>query len=366
MQFKRRLPLILLLMAVLTLIITSVSASSVISVIDKTDKSVTVKDILDREVKIKSPVEKIVVLDAHQQVTTALEAMGAYDKIVGVDLDTSKEKLLFPNIGQKDFVGTKKELDLEEILKLDPDVVFDVGTSIGDEVKQMQDVGLPVVTVSLYPNPVDHFDPTIENTRVIGTIVGAENTANEFADWKEKYLNIIKERVANIPEDKKVTSLYTYRWTNSTLSSSGIKNRFHSALDFIGTKDVNNDLDVDWAVIDLEDILKKNPQFIVFEEMNHMSGYDVNDTSAMEKDHSAVRSLPGLNTVDAVKNNKIYGLPSVLISGDTWLAAIYLAPVIYPELFKDFDPVKIHQEYVDKYLKLDMDISDDTFIYPKP
>ena len=366
MFLKRRISLILSLIIVLSLVISSISASPVMSVLDKTDKSVTVKDILDREVTVKSPVEKIVVLDAHQQVTSALEAMGAYDKIVGVDVDTSKEKLLFPNIGQKDFVGTKDELDLEEILKLDPDVVFDVGTFLGDEVKQMEDVGLPVVAVSLYPNPDDHFDPTIENTRVIGTIVGTEKTANEFADWKEKYLNIIKERVATIPEDKKVTSLYTYRWTNSTLSSSGLKNRFHSALDFIGTSDVNNDLDVDWAVIDLEDILMKNPQFIVFEEMNHMSGYDVSDTSAMEKDLTAVRSLPGLNTVDAVKNNKVYGLPSVLISGDTWLAAIYLAPVIYPDLFKDFDPVKIHQEYVDRYLKLNMDISDDTFIYPKP
>ena len=356
---------ILLVLIVALMLISSATATQTLEILDRTDNSITIKDGIDREVTIEGPVEKIVVLDAHQQLTSALEAIGVYDKIVGVDIGTSQEKLLFPDIEEKTVVGTSAELDLEALLKLEPDVVFTVRSVPGDEVGQMEDIGLTVVAISLYPNPDDYFVPALENTRVLGAIVGAEETANEFADWKEKYLGAISERVADIPEDEKISSLYTYRWTDSTVSSSGAKNRFHSVLDFIGTKDINNDLDVDWAVIDLEEILVKDPQFIIIEEMNHLSGYDITDPSAMESDVSAVRNLPGFDTVNAVKNNNVYILPSVLVSGDTWLAAIYMAPVFYPDLFSDFDPIAIHQEYVDKYLQLDMDISDDTFIYPR-
>ena len=355
--------IILLVLIVVLIAASSVTAAPILHILERSDDSITIKDIQDREVTIEGPVEKIVVFDAYCQITSTLKAIGAYDKIIGVDLETSKEQFLFPAIEEKNVIGTKAEFDLEALLELDPDVIFDV--PLGSEVQQMEDAGLAVVLVSFYPNNQDYFEPCIENVRVLGAIVGAEETANEFADWKKEHLGIIREKVSNLNAGEKVSALYTYEWSDLTVSSSGLKNRFHSVLDFLGAKDVNNNFDVERVILDPKQIIIKNPQFIIFEEMNHMSGYDITDVSAMQHGLSAIRSLPGFETVDAVKNKNIYGLPSILLSGDTWLATIYLAPIFYPDLFSDFDPIAIHQEYVDKYLQLDMDISDDTFIYPR-
>lgn len=333
-------------------------------VTSETPNAVTIKDFTDRDVTIKQPVERIVNIDAHQQLTSALEAMGLYDEIVGIDTDTAKEKDLFPNIDQKTIIGTKKELDIEQILKLKPDVVFDVGSYPGDEVKKMEAAGLTVVTISLFPTPDDGFKPTIENTRVLGTIVGAKDKANQLADWKKHYLDIISTRVSNLSDSERPLAFYTYKWKDNSIFGAGAKNRFHYALEFAGAKDMNGDLKEDWAEIDLEAVIKDNPAYIIFEEMDHKSGYGISDPSTMKKKIASIKVIPGFSNVDAVKNNKIYGLPMSVLSGDTWLGTIYLAPVFHPDLFKDFHPVKIHQEYIDKFIHSNEKISDDVFLYP--
>jgi iron complex transport system substrate-binding protein len=365
MHLKKSIFLLIVFITFLGLVSVAGSASVIMTVTSDTPDSVTVHDCSDRDVTIKQPVERIVVLDAHQQMTSALKALGLYDKIVGIDTDAAKETSLFDNIGNKTVVGTNKEPDIEKILSLKPDVVFDVGSYPGDELKKMQDAGLTVVSISLFPTPNEGFKPTIENTRVLGSIVGAKDKANEFADWKEKYLNIIKDRVSNLSDSEKPSSLYTYKWKDNSIFGAGNKNRFHYVLDYVGSSDINKDVDSDWAEIDLEDVIKENPSYIIFEEMNHKSGYGVTDPSTMVSSIESIKEIPGFENVDAVKNNKIYGLPMSVLSGDTWLGAIYLAPVFHPDLFKDFDPVKIHQEYLDKFMGVKQNVSDDVFLYPK-
>jgi iron complex transport system substrate-binding protein len=365
MFFKQGVPFLLALLLIMGCLCSLGTAAEIMTVTSDGPDSVTIKDYSDREVTIRQPVERIVILDAHQQLTSALQAMGLYDRIVGIDTDTAKETGLFPNIKQKTVIGTRKELDIEQILELKPDVVFDVGTYPGDEIKKMEDAGLTVVSISLFPTPKNGFKPTIENTRVLGSIVRAKEKANRFADWKKHYLDIIDERVSNLSEKDRPLTLYTYKWKDNSIFGAGSKNRFHYVLDYIGSTDMNKDLAEDWAEIDLEAVIKDNPSYIIFEEMDHKSGYGIRDQTGMKDKITSLKAVPGFQNVDAVKNNKIYGLPMSVLSGDTWLGAIYLAPKLHPDLFKDFDPVKIHQEYIDTFMGVDEDISKDIFLYPK-
>ncbi len=352
------------MLILLMLCIAMGTATPIMTVTSESPDSVSIMDFSDREVTIKQPVERIVVIDAHQQMTSALQAMGLYDNIVGIDTDTAKEKVLFPSIDQKTIIGTRDELDIEQILELNPDVVFDVGSYPGEELGKMEAAGLTVVSISLFPTPEEGFEPTIENTRVLGSIVGEREKADAFADWKKHYLDIISERVSNLTDDEKPLALYTYKWKDNSIFGSGAKNRFHYVLGFAGSTDMNSELNEDWAEIDLEAVIKDDPAYIVFEEMDHESGYGVTDPSTMEKKIASLKEIPGFENVDAVKNNKIYGLPMSVLSGDTWLGAIYLAPVFHPDLFTDFDPMAIHQEYIDKFMGSNEDISQDLFLYP--
>ena len=53
-------------------------------------------------------------------------------------------------------------------------------------------------------------------------------------------------------------------------------------------------------------------------------------------------------------------------SGNNIIGTAYLAKLFYPDLFQDIDPEAIHQEYVDRFLKIDFNVKDNgTFVYPR-
>lgn len=330
-----------------------------------TSDSITILDSMGREVTIKKPVETIAVIDALPQIASTLQAIGAYDKIIAMDETTSVEKVPSPDGINITSIGKSDEPDIEKLISLKPDLVL-VGLYATDEkIKKLESAGFNVMAVSLFPTVDEGFLPTQENTRVLGSIVGTRDKADEFVDWREKYLNNIEEKVSNLSESERPLAMYAYKWDNNKIYGSGSQNRFHYLLNFIGADDINSDVKGDWSEVELEHLIKSDPSYLIFEEMSHNSGYGVTNTSTMADDIESLKSLPGMNSVKAIKDNHVYGLPVDLLTGDTWLAAIYLAPVIHPELFGDMDPGKIHKEYAEKYLNIKFDpATSGVFIYP--
>ncbi len=348
------------------LLILPVSSSAIMEITDNSADSMTVIDNLGREVTINLPVEKIAIIDSLPQVASTIEAIGAYDKVIASDDRTLAEKIPSPKDSNVQSIGKSAEPDLEKLIVLNPDLVL-VGQYATDEyIQKLEDTGLNVLSVSIFPTLDDGFKSTQENTLVLGKILGAETKAKEFVDWRGYYLDTINERVSNLSEDDLPLAMYTYKWDGSKIYGSGAGNRFHYILEFTGTEDANSDVPGDWAEVDLEHIIMDNPSYIIFEEMNYESGYGKTDTTTMSDSIESLKNLPGMDTIDAVKNNNIYGLPVSVMTGDTWLAAIYLAPVFHPDLFDDMNAEKIHQEYFDKFLGIDFNVATDgIFLYPK-
>ena len=49
------------------------------------------------------------------------------------------------------------------------------------------------------------------------------------------------------------------------------------------------------------------------------------------------------------------------------LGYAYLAKWLHPDLFKDFDPQAIHQEYLTRFMGIDYDLDEHgVFVYPEP
>jgi hypothetical protein len=65
-----------------------------------------------------------------------------------------------------------------------------------------------------------------------------------------------------------------------------------------------------------------------------------------------------------VKENRVYGIAMSVFSGETWLAAIYLAPLFHPDIFSDFNAQNIHQEYLDRFMGGTEKVSQGVFLYP--
>lgn len=356
---------IILLILILGLMGIPGLAAPVLSIVEETPEKITVLDLKDRQVSVPQPVKSIVILDNHQQMTHALVALGAYDKIIGVDQETAKEKILFPNIGDKTLVGTSDEPDIERIVGLKPDLVL-VGDADDALIKKLEDAGLTVVTISLWPTPAEGFAPTTKNAEILGTLVGAKEKAKEYSAWVSGYLSKIDERVKNLTADKRPKALLIYKWDVAKLSSIGKENRFSYVLNYVGANNLGDKVTGNWAEIDPEFAITENPDYIIYDETDYnASGYENTDPTTIAQNIEKLKSIPGFNTINAVKNNHVYGIPKSLLSGNTWLGTIYIAPLIHPELFKDLDPDTIHQEYLKKFLGIDFDVKKDgIFVYP--
>lgn len=340
-------------------------AAPVMSIVEESPNKITVIDIKDREISIPQPVKSIVILDNHQQMTHALVAFGEYDKIVGVDQETTKEKILFPNIGEKAMVGVSSEPDLEKIIGLKPDLVL-AGNVDDALVKKLEDSDLTVVTVSLWPTPTEGFAPTIKNAEVLGTLIGAKNKAKEYSTWLSGHLNKIEDKVKTLPVEERPKALLIYKWDVAKLSSIGKDNRFSYMLNFVGAENLADKTIGNWVEIDPELAIADNPDVIIYDETDYnASGYGITDPTIIASNIEKLKEIPGFSTIDAVKNNQVYGIPKSLLSGNTWLGTIYVAPLINPELFADIDPDAIHQEYLQKFLGINFDVKKDgIFVYP--
>lgn len=341
------------------------SATTVMSIIAESDDSITVLDAMGRVVTIEKPIDKVAVIDALPQVASTIQAIGAFNKVIAMDERTEKEKVPSPTSSSSVNIGSSEEPDLEKLITLDPDLVIVGLYATDDKIKKLESTGFTVLVASVFPTVDEGFTPTRENTLVLGSILGVVERAEEFVNWRDYYLDKIQENLAVLSTHEKPAAMYTYKWDSNKIYGSGAKNRFHYLLDLLGTTDINADVETDWAEVELEHLIKENPSVLIFEEMTHQSGYGKADPAKMRSDIDSLIALPGMSSVDAVKQGRIFGLPVSIMTGDTWLAAIYLAPAIHPELCGDINPVTVHQEYIDNFLKIPFDVrADGVFLYP--
>ena len=105
----------------------------------------------------------------------------------------------------------------------------------------------------------------------------------------------------------------------------------------------------------------------MIEDFDEAQGYGFTDKASAQAELERVKSRPGFEKIDAVKNDKVYLLDVNIVSHSNCLGALYMAKALYPDPLKDVDPYSIHQEYVDRFLKLpNLDVKKDgIFIYPE-
>lgn len=115
-------------------------------------ESWTFKDQADNEVTVQIPVKRMVVLQHHS--IDMLCQLKQQDKIVGIE-SKWKSNLgdymtsVFPGIEKLPTPGSLSEWNVEQVAGLTPDVVIAASQAPEDSMKQLRDLGIPVVVVSL-------------------------------------------------------------------------------------------------------------------------------------------------------------------------------------------------------------------------
>ncbi|HIQ32883.1 MAG TPA: ABC transporter substrate-binding protein [Methanothermococcus okinawensis] len=317
------------------------------------EEYITVKDMWGRDVKIRRDVNKVVLLDFTGTYLKVMRIWGIDDKVVGVDNSQKKNiflKVVCPRIESIPDVGsTSKGLNYEAIMAMKPDVVIIRAFSTNREreqryqeiVDRLSEMGIPVV-VLLHPTSYDkpNVKTVWQEIEILGKIFNREKEAEDLINYLNRYVELIRNRTKDIPEDKRPRVLL-YATPDYMLGAQTIQSYFLE--DIVHGKNVLES--GRWIKTSPEEILRLNPDAII--ALGH-EGYISPEEIYAGKNIFLNWKL--LQNVKAIKERKVgsLGITEWRATVEFPIGLLREAKTLYPERFTDIDPdkeeVKLYRE----------------------
>ena len=335
------------------------------SIISGEEKELAIIDDAGDAEIIHMPVNRVATV--HWSVDDAMRILGVADRIVAVEKNTKEQTSYFPELSKLQCFGDGfGEMDYELITKNHPDLFI---VRYTEDYKKEPKKMLPGVTViSMTLSHPEYAGNSFEERMIqFGYIFNKIDEAKKFVAWQKNCLNELREPIQSISDDDKPRVFYGYY--KDGVFKIHITSGGGQLLDIISAKNIGKDIPKGdgHPVVETEWLVEQNPDIIVIDaEVPVSFGYETDDLSGLDAVRNAILDLPELKNVDAVKNNRVYVLPSRCLTYRPGynVGAAYLAKWIYPVQFKDFNPRNVHQEYLD-LLGLDYNVSEHgVFVYP--
>ncbi|WP_315078490.1 ABC transporter substrate-binding protein [uncultured Clostridium sp.] len=306
------------------------------------DKAITVEDQLGRKVEIKGEVNKIV--SSYPISTSLLIALGIKDKVAGVEMQP-KDRELYKRVATEFFeipqVGSAKSINVEECAKINPDLVI-IPTRIKDIIPKFEQLNIPVIAVE--PESLDSF---LECVKLIGKSTNTEERANEIVKYYEDNL----EKVKKINEDSANKPNVYLAGSANVLRTCTSKMYQDYMIKASGGNNVTSSLeDGYWVDISAEQLLAYNPDIIYIVQY---AKYSVEDVLNDER----------LKDVNAIKNKKVFSIPSVIEPWDyptpsSILGILWMTNNINPDKYSKDEFEKMAKDFYKKFFNLEVDNKD--------
>jgi len=323
---KKMLAILLGLAMILSLAaVCSAEEKAVTGPIDE-NATVIFTDSVGREVEVPANITRVAISGPLAQIVIFALAP---DKLVGIATNWSAEAEQYlateyynlPLLGQ--LYGGKGELNLEELLAVDPQVVIDVGepkSTIAEDLDALQEqTGLPFVHITAYTDSMG------DAYRMLGELLNMKAEAEVLASYcDEVYANTVAI-MDTVGENGKVNLLYC-------LGDNGLnviaKGSYHAevidllannlaVVDEPSSKGTGNE-------VDMEQILLWNPDVIIF---------------APESIYDTVGTDKTWQDVTAIANGDYYEVPfgpynwmGFPPSVQRYLGMMWMAQLLYPEV----------------------------------
>lgn len=290
----------------------------------KAEFIISVTDSLGRSVSLSSIPE--VVISLSPSITEILFAVGAGDQVVGVTNCCD-----FPHEAKtRNIVGgfSVKTISIEKILSLEPDIVFSGGSYHQTVIDALMQAGIIVYAVD-----AQSFEEVYGVIEAIGSLTGHPDKAAERLDYMKDLETQITQVSAKIPEEKKVRVFWEI-WDNPFMTA-GPGAVMGQVITKAGGINIFQDVEQDYPVINVEEIIVRNPDVII--------GPD-NHGEALTSGNIIKRT--GWDAINAVREEKIYILdgnitsrPSPRIVNALGLVFRALYPEAFRSVFGENDPL---------------------------
>ncbi|MGN0373471.1 MAG: ABC transporter substrate-binding protein [Enterocloster sp.] len=255
--------------------------------------------------------------------------LGENDYLVGCNpgtRETYEESMLrymYPQFEKADtsWVDSDDVVNVEELMKLKPDVVF-CYTSRQEEIDKMEEAGLTVAAID--QGSAENVEKTI---RIVASLYGQEERGEELIRYMEEMTARTTERLADVDPDDYPSILYIYDDLNVSVS------RYDHWMVTSGGNNPAVGLGGKTADVNMEQILLWNPDIIYIGNFTQLQPSDLLENKLEGTDWSLL---------NAVKNKQVYKVPIGAYRWDpagveTPLMIEWAAKIQYPELFADVD-----------------------------
>lgn len=252
---------------------------------------IQITDMFGREVSLAAPASKIVVLTPSD--CEILYALGAGDTVIA-----RGEYCNYPEAVQSiTALSSGSETNIEQIISLKPEVVLMNGMDqTKEQVEALENAGITVIE-----NNAKNIDEVYTSIDIIGKTVGKEVEAAALIDSMKKGFSDIAAAAGDGGEKTvyfEVSPLEYGLWT------AGSGTFMDEISQMLGVKNVFSDIE-GWKEISQEQVIERNPDYIVTITMVAENGQSPSDE---------IMSRKGWESIKAVSSGKVITIDSDEIS----------------------------------------------------
>ena len=325
------------------------------------EKELTLVDMADRAVTVPRPIERVVTL--MPPITRVVIGLGEADKLVGIGtwshgyIPKSPAEAIGRGLGPKwnevvaglhelPDVGTAWEPSKELIVSLKPDVIIPYVSSPDLADTLQESTGIPVVVAYGGGGGISGMFEQIE---LIAKLLEKEEEAEDTISYFKEELDKVTEVTSEIPDSEKPR---VYAVSGAQGVSEITKTCRYEPIDLAGGINVAEDYVIgSGSTVSKEQVILWNPDIILI-----LDSQGCIPPIAVTIDD--VLSDPDLQTVNAVKNQRVYLTPGAffLVGADhprVILETHMMAKYIHPGKFEDLDLEKEGNELFERFYGVD-------------
>jgi iron complex transport system substrate-binding protein len=240
------------------------------------------KDYVDevgRTVRVPQPVQRIVSLAP--SLTETVYALGVQDRLVG-DTDYCDYP---PDAQKKTKIGGAINPSLEQIVALRPDLVL-VTKSLNrlETVNALDGLGIPAYATD--PHTVQEI---VSSTERLAAVLGVPDAGTTLRVNLERHVADLQQRLSGLPPRRVLFIVWS-----DPLISVGKGTFIADAMRLAGATSIVDSAQ-DWPHMSLEEVVRLQPEFLVFAASHSDSG---------QNDFDVLAERPGWRGLDAVRNRR--------------------------------------------------------------
>ncbi len=271
---------------------------------------------------------------------------------------------VYPQLADIPDVGYNGDISIEAIISLQPDVVLSSSTganynALEPAFDNLRAAGIECVFFDFHAQTVEKH---CESVKLLGTILGQEERAQEIADFYARQMAVVTDRLAGLPDEARPRVYMEFSMGPGQYGGTWSEQMWGALIRTCGGTNIAAGMEGASVEIAPEQVISSNPEVILFTcsprsdvSDNIVLGYGADE--ALAREHlAAYESREGWDGLDAVKNGRLGALYHDLSRHIfDFAGAQFLARQIQPEIFADIDPEANLKEFFERFMPVELD-----------